>query len=54
MYVHFSYVYRQAAVQTTGCLGDRFEPMSLLVESQADTGTQLCPGIQSSLRSPDR
>lgn len=54
MYVHFPYVYRQAAVQTTGCLGGRFEPMSRLVESRADTGTQPCPGIRSSLRSPDR
>lgn len=52
--MHFSYVYRQAAVRTTGCLGDRFELMSRLDGSRADTGTQPCRGIRSSLRSPDR
>lgn len=48
----FSYIYRRADVQTTGCLGDRFEPMSLLVESQADTGTRPCHGNRSSPLSP--
>lgn len=50
----FPYVYRRADVQTTGCLGDRFEPMSLLVESQADTDTRPYRGNQSSPRSPGR
>jgi len=50
--VRFTYVYRWAAVLTTGCLGDRFELMSLWGDSQADTGTRLCHGTQSSPRSP--
>lgn len=52
--VCFPYIYRRAAVRTTGCLGDRFEPMSLLVESRADTDTRLYHGSQSSPRSPGR
>lgn len=50
----FPYVCRRAAVQTTGCLGDRCELMSLSVESRADTDTRPYPGNQSSLRSPGR
>lgn len=50
----FTHIYRQAAVRTTGCLGDRFELMSLLAESQADTDTQPYHGIRSSPLSPGR
>lgn len=50
--VCFPYVYRRAAVQTTGCLGDRFELMSLLVEIQEGTDTRQYRGNQSSRQSP--
>lgn len=50
--VCFSYVYRSAAVRTTGCLGGKFELMSLWDGIQADTDTQPYHGIQSSPQSP--
>lgn len=43
----FSYVCRWVAVQTTGCLGDRYGLMSLLVGTQGDTDKRPYHGNQS-------